>query len=277
MEEDNELSILCENLDFGDHYAPGWNSKRLVQRIDDIRRYYRSNLAYRREECSESGIVSESGCVSLAERREIARKTQELLKIFERVGGIDLDPLFSQTLGLDWLFLQTLKGLAKHSEDRQTLEGHVAAMIVRLYIEAHEKPGFTARGPLVRFARKVYDFLKVSKTEQLSEAALKAEFNKLKLDVFISCRLEFVEGESITAAELLKAWENDCAKNGAKPTTPERFSQRIEKNEKFQKHVKCARIGGRRVYRGVKLKAKLNELDPARKKLDLKIIYKTMG
>jgi hypothetical protein len=257
MEEKDELSKLCEDFE---SYAPGWNPKRLERRIHDIRRYYRFN----------------SDVIPLSERMEIARKAKELLGIFERVGGIDLDPLFSETLGLDWIFLQTLKVLAAHSNNRQSVEGHVAAMIVRLYTEAHEKPGFTARGPLVRFAMEIYDLLGVPEDERPSEATLKAEFNKLKLDAFISCRLEFVEGESITAAELLKAWENDCEKNGAEPTKPERFSQRIEKHEKFQEHVKCAGIGGRRVYRGVKLKAKLNELDPASKKPGLKSIYKTM-
>jgi hypothetical protein len=166
---EDELSKLCSkpgkpSKPGENSYAPGWNRERLWRRIHEIRRYYQSN----------------SGVIPLSERMEIARKAQELLEIFERVGGIDLDPLFSQTLGLDWLFLQTLKGLAAHSKDRRTVEGHVAAMIVRLYIEVHKKPGFTPRGPLVRFAKAIWDFLKVPKTKRLSEGALKAEFNKWK-------------------------------------------------------------------------------------------------
>ena len=110
-------------------FAPHWNAKRLVREIDVIRRYYRSN----------------SAVVPLATRRKIARNAKALLESLEEVRG----PNSAALCGLDPAFESTLRDLAtpgwrtgsqdlQQPGDGRMLKGSLAAMIVRLYIEAHK-------------------------------------------------------------------------------------------------------------------------------------------
>lgn len=60
------------------------------------------------------------------------------------------------------------------------LKGSLAAMIVRLYIEAHKKPDYSAS--LIDFAKAIYNFLGMPKKEQPSNETLHTAFTKLKAE-----------------------------------------------------------------------------------------------
>ncbi len=154
---EDKVSKLCAA--FGS-LALGWNPERLGQRIDDIRRYYRSN----------------SDIVPLSKRREIARWAQKGLAIFEGLRNPDSASL----CGLDPAFENTLRDLAAQPGDGRSLKGSLAAMIVRLHIEAHAKPEYSA--PLISFATAIYDFLEMPMRERPANDTLKAEFTKLKAE-----------------------------------------------------------------------------------------------
>lgn len=163
---EDKVNKLCEA--FGD-LAHNWNPERLKQRIEDIRRYYRSN----------------SDIVPLSKRRKIARNAKALLQSLEDARGPDSASL----CGLDPAFWDTLRDLGtpgwrtglQHLQQPgkgRMLKGSLAAMIVRLHIEAHEKPEYGAT--LIAFAKAIYDFLEIPKKEQPANETLHAEFTDLK-------------------------------------------------------------------------------------------------
>jgi hypothetical protein len=71
-----------------------------------------------------------------------------------------------------------------------------------------------------------------------------------EIDAFHARRLETVQGEFMTAAELFKAWQADCATHGVEPGSQKAFSQRI------QKRIGYDRNSGRPRYCHVRIKAK---------------------
>jgi hypothetical protein len=70
----------------------------------------------------------------------------------------------------------------------------------------------------------------------------------VEIDAFMGRRLETVQGEFMTAADLFKAWLADCAAHGIGPGSQKAFSQRI------QRRVGYDRNNGRPRYCHVRLK-----------------------
>ena len=133
-------------------FAFGWNEDKLLGRLFEIDRFARFNR---------------QAVVSFERRRRIVRLAYELLTELDGIGGLEAN------------FLDTLRLLAGPKRERQTstrvvtdpktgmskvvvrrggdrrsgertLKGAMLGMVVRLYGEAHEEPGFG--DPLVRFA-----------------------------------------------------------------------------------------------------------------------------
>jgi hypothetical protein len=147
-------------------YAPGWSWARVGQRIEQIRSF-----------AIQSGFV-----IPFEKRQKISGLAGALLS--------ELDGL-----SLDDEFLGVLKGLASlegtwrkpgdanpmRGGDRRsgvhTLESSVLRMSVRLYCEAHAEPGFSSRGPLVRFVNAVGE---ASGLSSFTADAVKAEFRRIR-------------------------------------------------------------------------------------------------
>jgi hypothetical protein len=151
-------------------FAPGWNERRLFQQIEDIWRF---------------GLFS--FVIPMDRRRAIARLATDVLGVSETVDEGEFTPtleriacerrwkareLHSELAGVGGLsgdFSRTLRDLAgpeaewrtamKKGGDRRSgersLKGSVLAMAVRLYCDAHAKPGFSVEGPMCRFSNAI--------------------------------------------------------------------------------------------------------------------------
>jgi len=159
-------------------FAPGWDERRLLERIWEIGRFYVSN--------SESAIP-------LPRRRKIERLAKALRDELAGLGGLDAG------------FLATLEALAEphpvhllavesksaaprinqktdsevwggpRRKGQRTLKSSVLGMIVRAYFEACAEPGFSKNGPLFRFANAVGEWI-LGESNPFTSSAVKAEF-----------------------------------------------------------------------------------------------------
>jgi hypothetical protein len=159
-------------------FAPGWDERRLLERIWEIGRFYVSN--------SESEIP-------LPRRRKIERLAKALRDELAGLGGLDAG------------FLATLEALAEphpvhllavesksaaprinrktdsevwggpRRKGQRTLEGSILGMLVRAYFEASAKPGFSENGPLFRFANGFGELI-LGETAPFTASAVREKF-----------------------------------------------------------------------------------------------------
>jgi hypothetical protein len=157
----------------GEHwrFALGWNEDKVVGRLYEIYRFAMFN----------SGSV-----VPFDQRRRIAQLAHQLLAELEKLGG--LPEGFRDTLqalaGRKAEWRSASQSRSKQGGDRRsgqrTLNSSVLGMIVVLYCEAHEKPGFADRGPLVRFANSAGRWVLDVEVDPFTSDGVKAEFRNMR-------------------------------------------------------------------------------------------------
>lgn len=160
-------------------FAAGWDRDRLTERIQEI-----------------AVICRPEQFVSLDRRRRIARFARCLHKEIELagigIGNVEQEAVFLAHLHL----LETFDGIlrlpvreAPQSQSKrggarrsgwQSFKGWVLGKIVRLYCGAQADAGFSAEGPLVRFANAVGE-LALGTAKPFTSNAVKAEFRRIKL------------------------------------------------------------------------------------------------
>lgn len=143
MEEAERAEVLARICPMCEPFALGWRAERVGARILDIARW----AALERS-------------VSLEKRRSIAHKARDLLDELRELGGGGLseETLADLAVLAQGAAERTGRGGDRRS-DEHSAEASVHRMIVRLYVEAREKSGFSKNGPLPRFVANVCDFL----------------------------------------------------------------------------------------------------------------------
>ena len=129
-----------------ENLAIGWSKERLDQGLADIHRFV---------------IFNSSGVVDRSKRKKIAAAALKLSGEVQGLGGLPI--VFTEILDAlargDGLESKISDDKAGRGGDRRSgkrsLKGSVLEMSVRLYREAHQKPGYSENGPLVRFVNAV--------------------------------------------------------------------------------------------------------------------------
>jgi hypothetical protein len=145
MEQAEHVKALAGICSMCEPFALGWRAERVGERILDI-----------------AWWATLARSIPLEKRRSIARKARDLLDELQELGG-----------GLNERTLLDLEALAQGAVERtgrggdrrggeHSAEASVHRMIVRLYVEANEKGGFSVNGPLPRFVASVCGFLSVA-------------------------------------------------------------------------------------------------------------------
>jgi hypothetical protein len=177
--------------------AIGWNERRLINRIWDICRFAALNgeagiTLKRRRRIARlandvrgvSGTREGEFMTALRELADAGRwGSRELLKEIDGLAGLSggysdsLNALSDERNQPKWR-MDMKRGGNRRSGERQ-LRGHVLRMAVLLYCEAHEKPGFTEGGPLVRFANAVAE-LALGETRPFKSAVVRDEYRLMR-------------------------------------------------------------------------------------------------
>ncbi|MGO4869849.1 MAG: hypothetical protein ACLPGW_04455 [Roseiarcus sp.] len=186
-------------------YAPGWSVGRVAGRVYEIEVFFISNsdaaipLSQRRriertakklrEELKGlSGLHGEFRNTLRALTGEGIARSKSAKKLREELEGLG---------GLHGEFRDTLRALAgagitrskpkgirsQHGGDRRsrehTLNGSVLRMLIHLYMDAHAKPGFSTRGPVVRFVNAGGELV-LGKSEPFNSEAVRAEWQRMR-------------------------------------------------------------------------------------------------
>jgi hypothetical protein len=145
VDEEERGKALAGICSMCEPFALGWRAERVGERIYEIARW----LAYDRS-------------IPLEKRRSIARKARDLLDEARESGGAGLSEM--TLLDLEALAQGAVERMG-HGGDRRSgehsAEASVHRMIVRLYMEANERGGFSRNGPLPRFVATLSSFLGV--------------------------------------------------------------------------------------------------------------------
>jgi hypothetical protein len=161
-------------------FAPGWDRDRLIWEIHSFA------VAVRREQET----------VPLDRRRRIARLARDLDKEIE-LAGIGIGTVEAGEVFLGYLrLLATFDGfshspvwgeasqsLSKRGTRRsrlRSLKDSVLEKTVQLYFEAVANPGFSAEGPLVRFANGIGE-LTLGTAKPFTSDAVRAECRRMKM------------------------------------------------------------------------------------------------
>lgn len=160
MKEAERAKALVHLCSMCEPYALGWRAERVARRIASIERF----AAWDR-------------LIPVEKRRRVGRKALELLTELQELGG---GGLCEQTLSdLAALAQGTVKRAGRGGDRRSAVvyplvgaypptgeysaETSMHRMIVRLWVEANERGGFSVNGPLTKFATSLCGFLGVSK------------------------------------------------------------------------------------------------------------------
>ena len=195
MDPENVERLLAKACSELTAFAQRWNARSLCNRIYDIWRFAIFNgnevidLARRRrigrlaaDLRGVSGSLDGNFLQVLQDLAEAGRwRARELQNELRGLGG--LDGRFSDTLralvGSDPAWRGTLKKGGDRRSGERSLEGSVLGMAVRLYYEAHARPGFSVAGPLVRFANAIGE-IALGEREPFTADAVRTEYNRLK-------------------------------------------------------------------------------------------------
>jgi hypothetical protein len=182
MELDVELLLFQRICGEDWRFALGWNEEKVLKRVREITSF---------------AFLNSRWVIGLDRRRRIIRLADDLLTELKGLGGLPdgFDDTLRQLAGPKSEWRRSHRGQPKRGGDRRSgeksLGGMILEMTVWLCCEAHEKPGFSENGLLVRFANEVGKRALFVEEDPFTSNAVKACFRRIKPKVKPSRGLQY--------------------------------------------------------------------------------------